>query len=91
MSPELQEVFDRRMQPTRMHVLLAVEWMNVEDAVEACIGDLEAGRIGKGGIKPFMQDCFRHLEGLQKALVTGSATMRARWCYFDLQLQRAAA
>jgi len=85
MSPELREIFDRHMQPTRMHVLLAVEWHNVEDAVEACIGDLEAERIGKDDIKAFMQSRFCHLEGLQNALVIGNATMRARSCFFELQ------
>jgi len=88
MSPELQEVFARRMQPTRMHVLLAVEWHNVEDAVEACVIDLDVGHIGTDDIKPFMQDRFRYLEGLQKALVTANATMRALTCYRDLQVQR---
>lgn len=91
MSPELQEVFARRMQPTRMHVLLAVEWHNVEDTVEACVIDLDAGHIGTADIKPFMQDRFRYLEGLQKALVTANAAMRARTCYSDLQFQRDAA
>lgn len=88
MSPAMQEIFDKRMQPTRMHVLLAVEWFNVEDAVEACVFALDTGRIERDDIKPFMQRRFRHLEGLQRALVTGSATMRARTCYLDLQFQK---
>lgn len=88
MSPDLQTIFERRMQPTRMHVLLAVEWHNVEAAVEACVDDLEAGRISYDGIKSFMQSRFHDLEGLQQALVTGSATMRARTCYLDLQFLR---
>lgn len=88
MSPELQEIFDRRMQPTRMHVLLAVEWMNVEDAVEACINEVDAGRIGRDDIKRFMLAKFHELEGLQKVLVTTNAFMRARICFFDLRMQR---
>lgn len=88
MSPEMREIFNRRMRPSTMHALLAVEWMNVEDAVEACIGDLDAGHIGPEDIKHFMQNRFRHLEGLQKAWVTANAAMRTRTCFSDLQLQR---
>ena len=88
MSPALQAIFDRRMQPTRMHALLAAEWFNVEDAVEGCIGNLDAGRIDCTDIRPFMQDRFRYLEGLQQALVVANASMRARTCYHDLQLLR---
>lgn len=88
MSPELQEIFDKRMRPTEMHVMLAVEWMNVEDAVEACLADLDAGRIGQDDIKAFMLDRCHNLEGLQKAWVTANAAMRARTCFSDLQLQR---
>ncbi|WP_156386546.1 hypothetical protein [Rhizobium sp. Leaf391] len=88
MSPELQVIFDRRMRPKRMHALLAAEWFNVEDAVEDCIGNLDAGRIGCDEIKAFMHDRFSHLNGFQKALVTTNATTRARTCFSDLQLQR---
>lgn len=91
MSPELQTIFERRMQPTVMHKLLAAEWFNVEDAVEACIGDLDAGYIGSDDIKPYMLTRFHELVGLQKALVVGSATMRARACCFDLERLRDAA
>ena len=90
MSPELQEIFDRRMRPTTMHTLLAVEWMNIEDAVETCLTDLKAGRIGQDDIKAFMLERFHNLEGLQKAWVTANATMRARTCFSDLQLMRCA-
>lgn len=88
MSPELREIFDKRMRPTEMHVLLAVEWMNVEDAVVSCLTDLEAGHIGQDNIKAFMQTRFHDLDGLQKAWVTANAAMRARTCFSDLQLQR---
>lgn len=91
MSPELQDIFDRRMRPTTMHVLLAVEWHNVENAVEACVIALDTERIGRDDIKPFMQARFETLEGLQQALVVANATMRARTCYLDLQLMRDAA
>jgi hypothetical protein len=90
MSPELQEIFDLRMRPTTMHALLAVKWWDVEDAVEACINELDAGRINRDDVKPFMQSRFQNLEGLQKALVIGNATVRARTCYLDLQVWREA-
>jgi hypothetical protein len=88
MSPELQEIFDRRMQPTRMHALLAVEWFNVEDAVETCLTALEAGHVGRDDIKCFMRGRFETLAGLQQALVIANATMRAKACYHDLQLRK---
>lgn len=91
MSPELQEIFDRRMRPTSMHALLAVKWFEVEVAVEACLIDLDAGRVSYDDIKSFMRSRFHDLEGLQQAVVVGSAAMRAKACYHDLQFQRNAA